>query len=119
MADLAVDAPGGLRQLNRCIDCRALISRGSRCRRHQLTRERTRKAGRGGSGWAASRTRQAILTRDGHRCRGCGGASSPHLLHVDHITPVSRGGANTDANLQTLCVDCHDTKTAREAAARA
>jgi len=41
-------------------------------------------------------------------------------LHVDHITPVSEGGHPFDpGNLQTLCEDCHQEKTAREAAERA
>lgn len=34
---------------------------------------------------------------------------------VDHITPISRGGARLDpANLQSLCKSCHSAKTARE-----
>ena len=34
---------------------------------------------------------------------------------VDHIVPLSRGGAEQDpANLQHLCVPCHAAKTRRE-----
>ena len=34
---------------------------------------------------------------------------------VDHIRPLHLGGAARDpANLQSLCSDCHDLKTARE-----
>lgn len=41
-------------------------------------------------------------------------------LEVDHITPVSEGGHPFDpGNLQTLCVDCHQEKTAQENSERA
>lgn len=35
-------------------------------------------------------------------------------LHVDHITPLARGGTNARRNLQALCGPCHSTKTARQ-----
>jgi 5-methylcytosine-specific restriction endonuclease McrA len=36
-------------------------------------------------------------------------------FHVDHITPVSESGHKFDeANLQVLCADCHEAKTAAE-----
>ena len=31
---------------------------------------------------------------------------------VDHIIPLSLGGADIDANCQSLCDPCHDRKTA-------
>lgn len=41
-------------------------------------------------------------------------------LEVDHIQPISEGGHPFDpANLQTLCTDCHNEKSAEEAARRA
>lgn len=41
-------------------------------------------------------------------------------LEVDHITPVSEGGHPFDpANLQTLCSECHQSKTAEENRKRA
>jgi 5-methylcytosine-specific restriction endonuclease McrA len=34
---------------------------------------------------------------------------------VDHITPISQGGAELDiSNLQPICEPCHRAKTARE-----
>jgi len=30
---------------------------------------------------------------------------------VDHIRPLSQGGTNDEANLQTLCWSCHSRKT--------
>lgn len=38
---------------------------------------------------------------------------------VDHITPIKEGGARLDkCNLQSLCVSCHNRKTARETAGK-
>jgi len=51
--------------------------------------------------------RAAVLVRDGGRCRVCGGARN---LEVDHIVPVSKGGASEEINLQTLCRRCNRRK---------
>jgi 5-methylcytosine-specific restriction endonuclease McrA len=55
--------------------------------------------------WLASR----IFHRDNGRCRKCG---STQQLQIDHIIPVSRGGATTEENLQLLCRDCNLSKGA-------
>ena len=35
--------------------------------------------------------------------------------HVDHIVPISQGGERLDwLNLQSLCIKCHNSKTASE-----
>jgi 5-methylcytosine-specific restriction endonuclease McrA len=52
----------------------------------------------------------AVSARDGGRCRKCG---SSEKLHFDHVIPVSRGGANTVANIQLLCGACNRAKGAR------
>jgi len=52
----------------------------------------------------------AVSARDEGQCRQCG---STQNLHFDHIIPVSRGGANTVANIQLLCGPCNRTKAAR------
>jgi 5-methylcytosine-specific restriction protein A len=64
------------------------------------------------------RRRQAVIRRDGGRCRRCG---APGARDVDHIRP---GDDHSLANLQLLCRRCHGTKSAHEgttaaAAARA
>lgn len=56
-------------------------------------------------------TRKRILARDRHQCVQCG---STERLEVDHILNVARGGTHDLDNLQTLCADCHATKTAKE-----
>lgn len=48
-----------------------------------------------------------VLERD-RKCRLCGrGPEDGVKLHVDHITPFSKGGKTEFGNLQTLCQDCN------------
>lgn len=54
--------------------------------------------------------RRLVLTRDGLACRHCGTGQD---LTIDHIMPWSMGGADDEANLQTLCQPCNSRKGAR------
>ena len=48
-------------------------------------------------------------------CRHCGASGIiKAATDVDHITPLSQGGADDDSNYQSLCHECHSCKTARE-----
>ena len=49
--------------------------------------------------------RQQILRRDGWRCQFCGRMSN---LEVHHKQFRSHSGDDSEENLITLCVDCHD-----------
>jgi 5-methylcytosine-specific restriction endonuclease McrA len=62
-----------------------------------------------------------LVKRDGRTCARCKATRGKRYawLHVDHIVPLADGGANDESNLQLLCPDCHKTKTATEAGARA
>lgn len=72
---------------------------------YEKTEEHRRKIER--SKISASK-RVEILQRDKGRCRLCGrSVKEGAVLHVDHITPISKGGKSTDDNLQTLCQDCN------------
>jgi hypothetical protein len=51
--------------------------------------------------------RAAVMVRDGARCRRCGSARN---LEIDHIVPISKGGASEEFNLQTLCRRCNRRK---------
>ena len=64
-------------------------------------------------GRALSHIRQRILWRDGHRCKKCGIISAADL-EIDHIVPLHLGGAESDANRQTLCKPCHQAKSLEE-----
>lgn len=56
--------------------------------------------------------RRRILLRDGYACRVCGRVSVD--LEVDHIVPLHLGGAESDANRQALCCECHRLKNIEE-----
>ena len=56
------------------------------------------------------RTRYEVLRRDGHKCRYCGLEASETELTVDHVIPVSLGGADTPDNLVAACRDCNAGK---------
>ncbi|MHB8485804.1 MAG: HNH endonuclease [Candidatus Acidiferrales bacterium] len=48
--------------------------------------------------------RKQVLERDGWRCQNCGSSEN---LQVHHIQSRGRLGADTLANLITLCACCH------------
>jgi hypothetical protein len=51
-----------------------------------------------------------VLNRDHFKCVLCGDhpARNPQcVLHVDHVTPWSRGGRTVEENLRTLCAHCN------------
>lgn len=51
--------------------------------------------------------RKALYARDGNRCVVC---KSPDDLTLDHKIPISKGGDNSDENLQTMCHPCNQRK---------
>ena len=44
-------------------------------------------------------------------CNGCKHDFPFQNFTLDHIQPTSRGGADTDANLQLLCNHCNSVKS--------
>ena len=61
-----------------------------------------------GSTQAWRKIRQQALERDHHTCQNCGDEGN----QVDHIVERRHGGTDDLHNLQTLCVRCHQAKTA-------
>lgn len=51
-----------------------------------------------------------VWTRDEGKCVRCG---SNEKLHFDHVIPVSKGGGNTEDNIQVLCERCNLQKSDR------
>lgn len=56
------------------------------------------------------RVRFEILNRDRFTCLYCG-RRAPHVqLEIDHVIPVTLGGATEAGNLATACYDCNQGK---------
>ena len=51
-------------------------------------------------------SRRGVLRRDSNRCGYCGNSAST----IDHVTPRSRGGADTWENLVACCLSCNNMK---------
>lgn len=103
--------------------CAALVDKAGYCDEHKRDaigwrpdRERGNRHARGfGSGW--DRKRLVILKRDCGLCQVCLKAGRiEKATQVDHIVPRGEGGTNDEDNLQSICDDCHATKTAQESA---
>ena len=54
------------------------------------------------------RVKREVWRRDQGRCVKCG---SQKRLEYDHIIPVSKGGSNTERNIQLLCENCNRSKS--------
>ena len=61
----------------------------------------------------SKKVRFEVFKRDGFKCMYCGATAPNVLLHVDHISPVSKGGKNNLLNLITSCFDCNSGKSDR------
>lgn len=71
-------------------------------------------------GYAGVLDRKRIRARDCGLCQECKRQGRTTIGHpVDHIIALADGGTDDDDNKETLCVPCHDAKSAREARARA
>ncbi|WP_416234625.1 HNH endonuclease [Methylophaga sp. OBS4] len=80
-------------------------------------------SGRGGRPW--QRKRKAVFERDNYRCQECLKIGKLTFVNLhgrnagicDHIIPLSAGGTDDDANLQTICPACDKAKTHAESLA--
>lgn len=60
----------------------------------------------------SKKVRFDTFKRDNFTCQYCGNQPPAIVLEVDHIQPVSKGGANTVDNLLTSCFECNRGKGA-------
>jgi 5-methylcytosine-specific restriction protein A len=97
--------------------CPELVPLGQRCDRHKRKpwSNTSRRNLERPADWF--RTRARVLRRDKHRCRAAGCRRKAE--HVDHVISIANGGTWDEENLQSLCKDHHDAKTAAERVARA
>ena len=69
----------------------------------------------GKSGWQRQRDNQRTMRAHRGICHWCG---QPGADRVDHITPLSQGGTDSETNRAPIhAVPCHAAKTRAEAAA--
>jgi 5-methylcytosine-specific restriction endonuclease McrA len=96
------------RRDRRCVECRRALPDG----RSPYCSRRCQWGFRGRYFWDAART--FVIHRDRFTCQVCRRRYRVHLLEVDHIVEVARGGPSLDyLNLQTVCRSCHRAKTVR------
>jgi hypothetical protein len=111
--------------MGRCPECDlAFVSNQSnacfcseKCARRKFRRDgKARRRARSTGGRV---NRKKVFTRDGWRCQICGrqlkrGAMPPDPAAptIDHVVPLSRGGAHEDWNAQACCFECNCRKGA-------
>ena len=105
--------------------CAAVLATPGYCDRHRVAVHRDYGRARRGfdtelgfyksAQWRAVR---AVFLREHPVCSLCAARGRVvAAVVVDHVVPVKDGGARFDvANLQALCVTCHNRKTAQETA---
>jgi hypothetical protein len=84
---------------------------------HRIHRHKRRALMAGTSYEAVNATK--VFVRDGWRCQLCGcktpqqlrGKHKPNSPELDHILPVSKGGAHNYANTQCACRQCNQEKS--------
>jgi len=52
-------------------------------------------------------SKKNVLIRDNYKCQYCG---SPNSLTIDHVIPVSKGGASSFENCVAACKKCNGKK---------
>lgn len=65
-------------------------------------------------GYVPGSIRYEVLKRAKRRCELCGAHEENAALHVDHIIPRAKGGADDLSNFQALCMTCNTNKRDRD-----
>lgn len=94
-----------------CLTCGIQTTNGSRCVRHTIEQDRTRRPSfMARYGPEYQRNRRALL-RSSRVCRKCGHRGSrDNPLSADHIIARVKGGTHALSNLQVLCLNCNRSK---------
>ena len=66
--------------------------------------------GGGAGGQRCRRSARASVRRIDSACVDCGATGG---LTIDHVKPLSKGGANHPNNMETRCLECNLRKGAR------
>lgn len=110
-------------EILRCCWCHTPMMRQARAQKYcspacmKAAQHRHRRAAKAGATLGVLYTRHEIFQRDGWKCQSCGKRvrdnvrrGHPSKSVVDHIIPLSRGGAECESNVQTLCWYCNTVK---------
>lgn len=57
----------------------------------------------------STEVKQLVWSRDEGKCQNC---ATTENLEFDHVIPYSKGGSNSEANIQLLCFSCNKKKWA-------
>lgn len=57
------------------------------------------------------RERFALLKKFAFTCQYCGRKAPDVILEIDHIVPISKGGADIEENKTIACKDCNEGKS--------
>ena len=94
------------RRTARCVECKAPLAN----HRSPYCSRRCQWRFHGHYFWDSARS--YTMLRDGYTCRICGKRKRVRELDVDHIVEIASGGAALEySNLQTVCRECHRSKT--------
>lgn len=83
------------------------LANPARMRAHRAASTKVRKAAPRGDRRAVVAMREHWLSERRIPCYWCGKRTSKDDRHLDHIIPLSRGGADSGGNLCVSCVDCN------------
>lgn len=61
-----------------------------------------------------NKLRCRVVRGDSVTCAACGEASPASSIDVDHVVPISKGGADALNNVHAICRRCHVEKTASD-----
>lgn len=71
------------------------------------THDALRRARKRGAPVVEKVDRSYIVKRDGGICHLCGKKPPIHLIELDHLVPLSKGGTHTADNLRVSCRHCN------------
>jgi 5-methylcytosine-specific restriction endonuclease McrA len=78
--------------------------------RHLVHTQNRRALKKQGDGRISQGLTARLLALQKGRCACCKGDLKELGRHLDHIVPLSKGGAHEDANIQLLCPSCNTSK---------
>ena len=80
---------------------------------HKLRGQNRRAKKRGALGKLSIGLSEKLMTLQRGKCACCKTNLKISKHHLDHVMPLSRGGANEDTNIQLLCPPCNLKKHAK------